>query len=200
MDNNENYFMERPLLRGAIIRFQKGGWLLMSAGARKLFFYNPFTKDTIELPDFPDYYGLSNILFTSLPTCSDCVVFGVGESDKIGGGVQVYWIARGEKYWRYQEFCNIDTYEYYMPLLNTPVLYKGILYCVDYNGLLGTFSLESRSYKVLHKPYGTFGRAYPSFLVECGGDLLLLKVEIFSFPYSVYIVSESYIAEVVFLV
>ncbi|XP_026450243.1 F-box/kelch-repeat protein At1g57790-like [Papaver somniferum] len=178
MHNNENYFMERPLLKGAIIRFQKDGWLLMSEGAHRLFFHNPFTKETINIPDLPQHYHFSNISFFSLPTCSDCVVYGI-QVDEEDEGIRVYIIARGEKSWRDHMFDNIDTDGYYMPSLNTPVLYKGILYSVDYNGLVGTLSSEDNinwSYQVVNKPRGIFDGAYPSFLVECGGDLLLVKL------------------------
>ncbi|KAI3934489.1 hypothetical protein MKW98_005434, partial [Papaver atlanticum] len=186
MHDNENYFMKFPQLRGATIRFQKGGWLLMSERYYRLFFHNPFTKETIELPNLPKCYTWTNISFSSLPTCSDCVVFGIKVSDN--GGIGVYITARGEKSWRFYEFENIDTQVYYMPLLNTHALYKGILYCVDYNGRLGALELEDKSgtseledkiscnFKVLQKPYGTFNRSYLSFLVECGGDLLLVKL------------------------
>ncbi|KAI3866309.1 hypothetical protein MKW98_007964, partial [Papaver atlanticum] len=176
MHNNENYLMKLPLLRGARIRFQKGGWLLMSEGACRLFFHNPFTKETIELPNLPRSYDFSNISFSSLPTCSDCVVSGIRVSGM--SSIHVYLIARGENSWKFNEFDNIDL-EYYMSLLCTPALRKGILYRVDYNGLLGAFNLDdgiNRTFKVLEKPRKLFNRAYPSFLVECGGDLMLVKL------------------------
>ncbi|KAI3950140.1 hypothetical protein MKW98_008585, partial [Papaver atlanticum] len=51
MHNNEKYLMNLPeLLAGAVVRCQKGGWLLISKGRFTLFFYNPFTKETIQLP------------------------------------------------------------------------------------------------------------------------------------------------------
>ncbi|KAI3977025.1 hypothetical protein MKX01_008883, partial [Papaver californicum] len=54
MHNNESYLMNIPeLFEGSRIRFSKGGWLLMSKG-NTLFFYNPFTKSTIKLPDLSD--------------------------------------------------------------------------------------------------------------------------------------------------
>ncbi|KAI3943503.1 hypothetical protein MKX01_019190 [Papaver californicum] len=176
MHNNENYLMKLPLLGGARIRFQKGGWLLMSEGPCRFFFHNPFTKETIELPDFPSCCDFSNISFSSLPTCSDCVVSGIRVMNM--SSIRVYLIARGENSWRFREFDNINL-EYYKSLLNTPALHKGTFYRLDYNGLLGAFNLEdgiSWSYKVLAKPRKLFGRAYPSFLVECGGDLILVKL------------------------
>ncbi|KAI3912514.1 hypothetical protein MKW98_020976 [Papaver atlanticum] len=63
-----------------------------------------------------------------------------------------------------------------MPSHNTPVFYNGIFYCVDYIGSLGVFNLEDRSWKVLEKPHQQFSDVYPSFLVECGGEILLVKL------------------------
>ncbi|OVA04482.1 Protein of unknown function DUF295 [Macleaya cordata] len=69
------------MLVGATIRFSKGGWLLMSKGRKTLFFYNPFTKAAIQLPDLPEIYSFTGIAFSSLPTSSDCVVFGIAQDD-----------------------------------------------------------------------------------------------------------------------
>ncbi|KAI3944283.1 hypothetical protein MKW98_016513, partial [Papaver atlanticum] len=78
MHNNENYLMSiSEMLKGSTIRSSKGGWLLMSKGFINMFFYNPFTKATIKLPDLPaDNIG-RGIAFSSLPTSSDCVVFAI---------------------------------------------------------------------------------------------------------------------------
>ncbi|KAI8570120.1 hypothetical protein RHMOL_Rhmol01G0008900 [Rhododendron molle] len=45
------YSMYIPELFGAVPRFCKDGWLLMSRGERSMFFFNPFTKALINMPD-----------------------------------------------------------------------------------------------------------------------------------------------------
>ncbi|XP_026451014.1 F-box/kelch-repeat protein At1g57790-like [Papaver somniferum] len=164
-----------------VIRFQKGGWLLMSKEdwvTTSLFFYNPFTRETIKLPQLPveEIYGFSGISFSSLPTSSDCVVFAIEQRGRENCEVSLYFIRKGEAFWRFFVFGNADT-EKYIPLHNAPVICNGVFYCVDYNGALGILNIEDNSWKVLEKPHQQFGAMYPSFLVESGGELLLVKLE-----------------------
>ncbi|XP_026422771.1 uncharacterized protein LOC113318751 isoform X1 [Papaver somniferum] len=98
MHDNENYLMNfSELLLDATIRFQKGGWLLMSREI-KLFFYNPFTRDIILLPDFPGCYFTVDISFSSIPTSSDCIVFAVeGNASPDVNEISLHCIRRGEQ-------------------------------------------------------------------------------------------------------
>ncbi|KAI3927986.1 hypothetical protein MKW98_023587 [Papaver atlanticum] len=80
--NNEYYLLKfSELLLGATICFQKDGWLLMS---RKeiLFFYNPFTRETINLPHLPGHHFSSSICFCSLPTSANCIIFAIDQSEQ----------------------------------------------------------------------------------------------------------------------
>lgn len=184
MHDNENYLFNIPeLLKGSRIRFSKGGWLLMSK-CETLFFYNPFTKSTVRLPDLPNVNGFSytGISFSSLPTASDCLVFAIDKElfrDQVG----VFFIKRGDKEWSYDLYTNI-----YLPekknldfelTLNNPVFYRGRFYCLDHNGtlgvLLGVFKYEHPdiSWEILSmKAPPNCGFIYNSFLVECEGQLI----------------------------
>ncbi|KAI3850108.1 hypothetical protein MKW98_001052 [Papaver atlanticum] len=179
MHNNENYLMNLSDLLGATIRFQKGGWLLMSKGFNSVFFYNPFTKENINLPDLPvDMYSFSAISFSSTPTSSDCMVFAIQQmraGDGMSSEISIYLIKRGAALWSIYNFQNMST-EKFMPLHNTPVFHNGGFYCLDYNGTLGVFKLQDYSWKVLEKPHQQFSGIYPSFLVECAGQILLVKL------------------------
>ncbi|XP_026451887.1 uncharacterized protein LOC113352258 [Papaver somniferum] len=67
----------------------------------------------------------------------------------------------------------------YIPLWNPPILHQGAFYCVDYNGLIGTFNLEDNTWKVHGAPLiGSYEDKYPypSFLVKSGEDLILVKL------------------------
>ncbi|XP_026382598.1 uncharacterized protein LOC113277827 [Papaver somniferum] len=171
--NSENYLIKFPeLLLGAAICFQKGGWLLMSR-EEMLFFYNPFTRETINVPHVPGHYFYSSICFSSLPTSADCTVFAIDQSE--GSTITVYSITRGKQVWDIFSFNNAIQY---MPLCNPPILHRGAFYCVDYNGLLGAFKLEDNTWEVLGMPRDRYNDTYPypSFLVESGDDLLLVKL------------------------
>ncbi|KAK2999419.1 hypothetical protein RJ639_006648 [Escallonia herrerae] len=95
------YSMEIPELGFAKVRFSKDGWLLMS-DRDVHFFYNPFTRAKVELPDLPKGYNRFRVMtFTAPPTSSDCAVFGVDplfdEEDIMSVFVGVEGFKRGAK-------------------------------------------------------------------------------------------------------
>ncbi|XP_026457308.1 F-box protein At3g56470-like [Papaver somniferum] len=170
--HNEYYLLEfSELLLDATICFQKDGWLLMSR-EEILFFYNPFTRETINLPHVGHHFS-SSICFCSLPTSADCTVFAIDQSDQ--GTITVYSITRGKQVW---DIFNFDNAIQYRPLCNPPILHQGAFYCVDYNGLLGAFNWKDKTWKVHGIPRERYSDTYtyPSFLVKSGEDLLLVKL------------------------
>ncbi|KAI3835221.1 hypothetical protein MKW98_020337 [Papaver atlanticum] len=172
MRNNEKYLMNLPeLLAGAIIRCQKGGWLLMSKGRFTLFFYNPFTKEAINLPDIQFGYCFPGFTFSSLPTCSECVVFGITQLNV--AQISIYKIRKGADSWSFQSYQNSNL-EKYIPTYNKPVFHQGALFCVDFNGTLGVFN--DGGWKVLERPRVHSSAGYVIFLVECETELLLVQV------------------------
>ncbi|XP_026451180.1 F-box/kelch-repeat protein At1g57790-like [Papaver somniferum] len=203
MHNNDKYLMELSdqLLVGARIRFSKNGWLLLSRGKKIIFFYDPFTRETIRLPDLPYGYTLGGISFSSLPTSPDyssnCFTLllviaisnwnpGNGEESYINflvtgpGKSATGWTTRQFMYESTSESRCESTGDYlheFMPCINNPVYHKGDFYCLDYNGLLGVFSVTGYfSWKVLSKSLKQFSGFYPSYLVECDDKLLLVNV------------------------
>ncbi|KAI3931961.1 hypothetical protein MKW98_012371 [Papaver atlanticum] len=184
MHDNENYLMNfSELLLGATIRFQKGGWLLMSR-KKKLFFYNPFAREIIILPDFPGCYFKCDISFSSIPTSSDCIVFAVEESGPDVNEVSVHCVRRGEQDWSSYDFVE----EMYSPLRNTITSFDGAFYCVGYDGALGNLNLANGNiyWEVLEKPCQQFKDSYPSFLEQCGADLLLVKLGCLEMPVRIF--------------
>ncbi|KAG5537414.1 hypothetical protein RHGRI_024743 [Rhododendron griersonianum] len=73
----DTYRMDIPELSGALLRCSKDGWLLMSRGKHSVFFFNPFTKAKIDLPDLPHHYNFDAISFSCAPTSLECMVFGI---------------------------------------------------------------------------------------------------------------------------
>ncbi|KAI3877676.1 hypothetical protein MKW98_020157 [Papaver atlanticum] len=181
MHNNENYLMSIPeLLQGSTIRYSKGSWLLMSKGLIGMFFYNPFTKNTIKLLDLPDVdtgYLFQGICFSSLPTSSDCTVFAI--SSNTMDTVYVSYIKRGDEMWTYSIVASVYSPPNrinmkFEPALNSPIFYNGGFYCLDMNRTLGVFTLENGTeWEVLSMiPRPNLDLIYTSYLVKFEGQLL----------------------------
>ncbi|XP_026450981.1 F-box/kelch-repeat protein At1g57790-like [Papaver somniferum] len=152
----------------------------MSKG-NSLFFYNPFTKAVIKLPDLPrqDFgYSYRGIAFSSLPTCSDCVVFAI--RTYVLDKVHISSIKRGKGKWTIKILDNVylrpnRTNMRFEPSFNSPIFYDGAFYCLDLNGTLGVFTLENNGTKweVLSMvPQPNCHSIYSSYLVELEGELL----------------------------
>ncbi|XP_026450469.1 F-box/kelch-repeat protein At1g57790-like isoform X2 [Papaver somniferum] len=177
MHNDENYLTSIPeVLKGSRIHYSKGGWLLMSKGEYTVFFYNPFTKAVIKLPDLPDdgTYRFRGISFSSLPTSSDCIVFVVSNYTD---SLCITFIKRGDKMWTSDIFEDVlvppDTPTMdFVVSLNSPIFYEGAFCCLDLNGTLGVFTLCNliRWEAMISPP--NCGFTYKSYLVELGGKLL----------------------------
>ncbi|XP_026449075.1 F-box/kelch-repeat protein At1g57790-like isoform X3 [Papaver somniferum] len=192
MHDNDKYLMKLSdqLLVGATIHFSKDGWLLVSNGKKTVFFYNPFTRAMICLPDVPDDYALSGMSFSSVPTSRDCVVIAISNWSALGGDIEISFLVtepgKSATGWTIHTFDygevstedNIMTCMYnFMQCINNPVFYNGAFYCLDYNGMLGVFNREGyASWKILSKSLKQFSGFNPSYLVECDEKLLLVNL------------------------
>ncbi|XP_026431853.1 F-box/kelch-repeat protein At1g57790-like [Papaver somniferum] len=187
--HNEKYSMKKDLssehllLAGATIRFSKYGWLLLiSKDMKTPFFYNPLTKVIIRLPNFPDVghmLYLSGMSFSSSPTSPDCAVFAIQPMKR--NAISIYAIKRGScAYWRYRVLRNLDGS--FVPCFNNPVFFRMEFFCLDYSGTLGRCVIDDEDsnnglhWGVSSKPLKQFNDAFPSYLVECDGNLLLVNV------------------------
>ncbi|XP_026459864.1 F-box protein At1g49360-like [Papaver somniferum] len=184
MQNNKQYLIKVPeLLIGAKIHYSRGGWLLMSNGMKSVFFFNPFTREIIQRPYMPmDNVLHCRLLFSSLPTSSTYVVLSIGhwirQQNEVLGDFSIYTIERGNNSWRSEKLLNMHI-DMYMTWLKDPVFYNGQIYCVEDDENLGVLSIEDNiTWKSLQKPDKQFSvnAAYRSFLIECGRDLLLVRV------------------------
>ncbi|XP_026453280.1 F-box/kelch-repeat protein At1g57790-like [Papaver somniferum] len=206
MHDNDKYLMKLSdqLLVGSTIRFSKDGWLLLSNGKKKVFCYNPFTKAMIFLPDFPDNYVLGGMSFSWVPTSQDCLVVVISNWCPMGGDNEISFLvtepgnsAIGWNIHRfdYEGFSEEGIAPYmvnFMPCINNPVFYHGAFYCLDYNGILGIFSVkDTYSWKVLPRSLKQFGSFYPSYLVECDDKLLLVNVGLRGKSVDIYRLDDS---------
>ncbi|KAK3040589.1 hypothetical protein RJ639_029035 [Escallonia herrerae] len=133
------------------------------------FFYNPFTRAKVELPDLPQGYNRFRVMtFTAPPTSSDCAVFGVNPLfDEI---VCISTIVRGEGSWNVYIFHNNVPM---FPSPCNPVFCNGLLYCLGRDGKLGVFDGEEGKWTVLEKPEkAPFDSVYENFLMKCEEDIM----------------------------
>ncbi|KAI3956897.1 hypothetical protein MKX01_000931 [Papaver californicum] len=142
----------------------------------------------------------SDISFSSLPTTADFIVFGIDVTG-LYNSVTIYLIRRGEQDWHAYEHYDIEKYT---PLYNTPTLFRGFFFSVGYDGTSGYLNTKDDPYSdfgylntkddpysdSMEEPCKLFNDSYPSFLVECGRKLLLVKlglsVRVFRMDFSVF--------------
>ncbi|KAF9592224.1 hypothetical protein IFM89_012800 [Coptis chinensis] len=131
--HNVTYCFDMPDLLGARIRFSKDGWCLMSKGDYSMFFFNPFTKVTVTLPDLPPkHWANDGFSFTQVPTSPDCIVFGIAGFHKFY--VQILYLHLGEDAWT-QEYRENEVE--FFPSNNNLVFHDGAFYCLGAERYLG---------------------------------------------------------------
>jgi hypothetical protein len=161
--------MHIPELLGARIRFSKYGWLLLSRDEDdyndyNIFFFNPFTKVKIELPNYIEERAFTTMCFSSPPTSPNCFVLGIC-------GWYIFGIIKpGEKHWTYRTIFENSKFE---PSHCNPILYEGLCYCLGKKGDIGVFDPNSNpskwtTYYVTTEPHRR------NYLVESDGKLLAL--------------------------
>ncbi|KAJ4980643.1 hypothetical protein NE237_031480 [Protea cynaroides] len=164
----------------------KDGWLLIWQFSRKVFFFNPFNKTTIELPDFPreqwDYPSseyteviLPALSFSSPPISSDCVVFGISGSWDDGQAVSICIIRRGEASWTIHQ--RRDNNESFILSNANPVYHNGIFYCLgEGRGDLGIYDPAKDHWTIESHclPPLVYSEDVNSLFVQCNGNLFLV--------------------------
>ncbi|CAI0557898.1 unnamed protein product [Linum tenue] len=158
-------------LAGAVIHCCKHGWLLMSRGGRagKLFFFNPFTKERIDLPSM--LYEFEGIAFSSPPTSFDCVVVGYTVSQQY---VTIACIHRGEHEWTRRELMNDGLV--FRSSFSTPVYHKGRLYILGKDGRLCIHNFKQRRTKFTNSVARPPTLIRRSYLFEHNGKLLSVLI------------------------
>lgn len=101
---DKKYLINIPELEGANCLASDLGWLLLSRG-NQLFFFCPFTRAKIELPEFPQADLADHVAaFTCFPTSQECVVTVFNRCND--NEVEVHMIQHGYNTWnRYVKAC-----------------------------------------------------------------------------------------------
>ncbi|XVF79849.1 hypothetical protein PTKIN_Ptkin15bG0023100 [Pterospermum kingtungense] len=67
-----------PELEDCEVRYSNKGWLLVTKAPRSIFFFEPFTRTKIQLPDLREDIWFEGICFSDPPTSSNWQIFGIG--------------------------------------------------------------------------------------------------------------------------
>ncbi|KAL5718615.1 hypothetical protein ACHQM5_011499 [Ranunculus cassubicifolius] len=189
-------------LRDSIIRHAKFGWLLMSVGRRCLFFFNPLTGETVQLPTgYPPYGTFINISFSSPPTSTDCVVFGHMSCGENFAHMSVY--RKSQNRWCNHSFLN--TGYTFIPSDCNQVYRDGVFYSLSKDGKLGVFNPNESNEEDMWKVYTNLsvpsvrlsttslicGDSTRSFIVERDSEILCVFVGCIGDPVHVYKLDQS---------
>nr|DAD42433.1 TPA_asm: hypothetical protein HUJ06_000663 [Nelumbo nucifera] len=136
----------------------------MSRSRNSIFFFNPSTRTTINLPDILLDYAceILGVSFSAPPTCSDCVV--LAQFDCSPKSVSIYVCRRGESDWTNYRIENKN---------------KVSFYCLGKDGRVGAFdpSLGENGWTVLPKVIGPNISLHNSFMAECNGKIFAVFVK-----------------------
>ncbi|RWR85739.1 Sec1-like protein [Cinnamomum micranthum f. kanehirae] len=159
-----------PELHGATFHFSKGGWLLVSFEDGSILFFNPFTKERINLPDLD--YPFSSISFSSMPTSLDCIVFAIFN----GGFFDDIWICTcspGAQSWA-TYLRGEGVYPLFRVEATNPVFRNGVFYCLGQQGNRGVYNVIEDTWNVLKNPMPLQLPIGLCFLIESEGQLLFV--------------------------
>ncbi|XP_059463106.1 F-box/kelch-repeat protein At1g57790-like [Corylus avellana] len=132
-----------PELNGCRVRYSKDGWLLVYRPiSHCLFFFNPFTREEINLPSFR--LNLAVVAFSCAPTSTNCIILAVKQV-----GHQIVAISTCHP--GATEWVTV-TFRHHLPIssfVNKFVFCDELFYCLGFNDGLGFFDPLQRTWNVL---------------------------------------------------
>ncbi|XP_010543493.1 PREDICTED: F-box/kelch-repeat protein At1g57790-like [Tarenaya hassleriana] len=171
----ETSILELPELNGCLVRYSNDGWLLMqNPRSDSLFFFNPFTRDLIDLPTLED--TPFTIAFSSAPTSGNCWLFtgrpldvGQAEISTLLVGMETEWTT--------------ELYETELPFFfenqNKIVFSNDRFYCLSSIDWIAAFDPFLRSWEILNVnppgcPYNHYhtDKGWRKFLAEHEGEVI----------------------------
>ena len=153
------------------------GWLLiLSRSTSSLFFFNPITREKINLPYKNRFIDAA--AFSAPPTSPGCTVFAIETSSFITQfRIDTFVMGVGQDQgWTSHKPC-IDGYSFSTKAFSNVVqaiCYNGVLYCVDSRGRIGTFDVKFGNWNIVLSK--KFERVCTSpYLVEFNGEIFAAK-------------------------
>ncbi|KAL5718594.1 hypothetical protein ACHQM5_011479 [Ranunculus cassubicifolius] len=173
----------------------------MSVGRTYVFFFNPFTTEIIKLPEHPKCLGYINISFSSPPTSSDYVVFGVEAAALNYVIFSVY--RKVQDRWS-RHFLRDRPCSFIASQCN-PVFHNGVFYCLSKDGKLGIFNPNATNEDDMWRVYMNLSvqdvrvtdpmlileDSTRSFIMECDGEIYSVFVGFLGSPVRVYKFDQS---------
>ncbi|XP_010468654.1 PREDICTED: F-box protein At4g00893-like [Camelina sativa] len=133
------YTMNLPKLARCTVWYSKDGWLLMAQrGLKKMFFFNPYSRELITLPDYQNAFD--EIAFSCPPTSDNCVVLAIRFIDEF---VLISTCHPGATDWT-NEVIPFRIRPFYNQ--SNIVYCKDRFYCFNARGTLFSFHPSSRTW------------------------------------------------------
>ncbi|XP_019090026.1 PREDICTED: F-box protein At4g00893-like [Camelina sativa] len=174
----KRYTLNLPELAGTDVCYSKDGWLLMRRSSLvDMFFFNPYTRELIDLPKCE--LSFQAIAFSSTPTSGTCVVVALRPFTRYNVRISICYPGATE--WANEDFsCSLG----FDPYMHSNLVYaNGHFYCFSSGGVLVDFDLASRT--VSHQVWSEhrspyihsdewFNRPKRIYLTEQKGELFLM--------------------------
>ncbi|OAY40854.1 F-box/kelch-repeat protein At1g57790 [Manihot esculenta] len=172
----KTHSLELPELHGSRVCYTKDGWLLLyRPRTHDVFFFNPFTKEVIELPSFELTYQV--VAFSSPPTSTSCSVLTVKHISPTV--VAISTCHPGATEWVTANYQN--RLPFVSSIWNKVVFCSGLFYCLSLTGWLGVFNPVELTWNVLivpppRCPDNFFAKNWwkGKFMSEHNGDILVI--------------------------
>ncbi|KAG8374114.1 hypothetical protein BUALT_Bualt11G0097200 [Buddleja alternifolia] len=173
----QRHFLELPELRGSRFSYAKDGWLLMyKPKTNGIFFFCPYTRELIELPNLRLTYQIA--AFSASPKCPSCVIFTVKHVSPTV--VSVSTCHPGATQWTTINYQT--THPFYSSIRNKIVFCKDLFYCLSLCGRVGVYNPEDNTWAVLSAPPPRFPENFilggewlrGKFMAEHNGDIFFI--------------------------
>ncbi|KAK4480831.1 hypothetical protein RD792_011682 [Penstemon davidsonii] len=143
----KTYWLELPELHGSRICYAKDGWLLLcKPRTQRVFFFCPYTRDMIKMPNLELTYQI--VAFSASPTSPDCMLFTVKHVSPTV--VAVSTCRPGATEWTTVNYPN--RLPFVSSIWNKLIFCKGLFYCLSLTGWLGIYNPEKSTWAVHSVP------------------------------------------------
>ncbi|KAK3121848.1 hypothetical protein QOZ80_8BG0661770 [Eleusine coracana subsp. coracana] len=186
-----------------IFRSSKDGWVIVSTSLEddEIFMINPFTKEIVQPPLLDGFYRYSGVTFSSVPTSSDCIIFGACSSLN-GKFLCVETWQSGEDDWSH--FAFEYEAEPFPVAHSNPVYFRQEFYVLGRKGNMAVFNPNGKTWRVLDKPEPIYAELHVfdddhegakfCYLVELGEELISVFMQNADKPPQVFKLDETKMA------